>query len=199
MRCSSCKHKWLQEPPADEKAAVTPSKEKSKGESADKPSNIAQRIKSMMISDIRQGYVTIIIGFSFMLAVAFLYQMLNPKVVMGEGLVFENIVIKRDLGTIEIHGDIVNTMKDSRGIPDVSVTQLFAHNIQGDGQIIPIEQKILNGGSNVTFTAIIDSVDPNIENIRVGFVGAQLKSDIKKHKEEDADAHHEKTDDENHH
>ena len=165
VRCASCKHVWFHEEALDRVSGGANAPKISSDNDTPKTKN---GIKSVL-SDIIEGYKVIAAFAILIIAGYFAYQAINPPLIVGQGLAFDNIIITREGQTIDLKGDIVNRMDTQRGVPSIQIIQYLANDVAGDKLIIAPSKDILQSGEAIEFNATMDNVGSEIINVKVAF------------------------------
>jgi hypothetical protein len=97
--------------------------------------------------------------------------MSSAPLVMGQGLAFHNVEIKRDHGDMTLIGEIVNTMNEKRGVPTLQITQLLEDDLLGNTSLIKPEKEILEAGETLQITLKVQHVGKEVQNLKIGFEG----------------------------
>lgn len=194
VRCAKCKHVWHQYPVDDDQASEQ-TQEQEKPEVASQP-DMAQapltdddnlerviddvdsdadkettknKILAGLKHEIVTGYPSILVGlFVVLLGYAVIVMMHNPLVI-GHGVIFENVEIERLDDRLKITGDLTNTMDDERGIPSIIAT-VYIDDIAGDSSIFLPPKGVVEAGSTVEFDVELTNYPENITDVRMGFV-----------------------------
>lgn len=163
VRCASCKHTWFHEEVL-ERASDNVNTPKIKSTDDKKSKN-----SKGFLTDFTEGY-KIITAFAALVVIGyFAFQFMNPPIIMGQGLAFDNVTIYREGKSIKLTGDIVNAMDMPRGVPSIQITQYLADDVSGDKLIIKPDKDILNSGEAIEFKAIMDDIAPEIVDVKVSF------------------------------
>ncbi len=168
LRCSSCKHTWTQEEPLEKSDGIQSFASHihtSKPKISKDELSLIGKIKR----DFTQGYAIIGGAFIVVLIGFFIYQFMTPRLVMGEGLAFDNIMIERDGSNLLIIGAIVNAMDSDRGIPSIEITKLMMGGIKGDSVIVKPEKSILQSGETLPLSIELSDVGTEVLNVSIGF------------------------------
>jgi predicted Zn finger-like uncharacterized protein len=183
MKCASCAHTWFQDEPLEKSEAV-----KKFARDLDKGQKKAKKLPgegffSTLKQEIIDGKFFVIGGFSCAMIIFFIVQLLSSApLVMGQGLAFHNIEIKRDNGDMTLVGEIVNTMNEKRGVPTLQIAELLHDDLLGNTHLIKPEKEILNADETLKITLQLPAIGREVRNLKIGFEGNAAK------KEEDA--HH---------
>jgi predicted Zn finger-like uncharacterized protein len=195
VRCAKCKHVWHQYPIEDKVAKETDGEKNNQTPSGQKPENTekpqveedltrventntetdntskSDQFKSAVIvikQEIVTGYPSILIGLFVVFFGYFLISMMHSPLVMGDGVIFSDVVIDRDDDGLSINGQLTNTIDNERGLPSILVT-VFIDDIEGDSSIFNAPQDVLPAGETIDFELVVDKYPENVTDVRVGF------------------------------
>jgi hypothetical protein len=134
----------------------------------------------MLRKDVVEGKWFVLFGIVFVLAIFLTYRLMTPALMMGEGLAFNHIEIKRQGDDIRLTGEIVNDRDEPRGVPSIRVVEKFSNDVEGDSILVAPSQDVLQSGEVMAFSITLEDVDQHVENITVTFAGAgkQQKQEV---------------------
>ena len=161
LRCSSCKHTWMQDEPLEKKEQVSPV--------ANNDDSSKQSFLDKIKQDFTQGYKIIGGVCALVLIAFFIYKFLTPSLIIGQGLAFDNIAIERDGTTLNVTGEIVNAMDSDRGVPSIQITRILADNIEGDATLISPDKMVLHSGETLPIQASLDNIGADIKDLKITF------------------------------
>lgn len=193
VRCAKCKHKWHQYPEGEDHQAVediiaasaakhrksapspsfaddlsraesSPSLDDDQDDTDKKSGGVFTTIKQEFVT----GYPSILLGLILVLAGYFLFLTFHKPLIMGEGIVFEDVIIEREGKSLMINGRMTNTMAEKRGVPSIIVTSLIDGS-DGDRAMFKPPVETLDGGESTEFGVSIENYPTNISDIRIGF------------------------------
>ena len=170
MKCASCAHVWFQDEPMEKSDAVKNFvRNLDKGTKKNKNSKSGNFLKDI-IHEIIEGKFFVMGGFACAMIIFFLVQLLSSApLVMGQGLAFHNIEIKRNQGDMVLVGEIVNSMNEKRGVPTLQITELLHDDLLGNINLIKPEKEILDAGETLQLKLTLPSVGREVMNLKIGF------------------------------
>ena len=176
VRCAKCQAKWHQLPvEEDDREDLTKNPDNNIIVEKKSPNETFLKIMAGIKKECAEGYKPFAAGLVVVLLAFFIVtQFMGSPLVIGQGLAFDKVTIERDGDDFQIHGTIVNSMNELRGVPKIQITTLF-EDIEGDRFLIAPEKTILKPNEEIHFSYDMKDSDPAVTDIKVGFAMAQDK------------------------
>lgn len=179
VKCASCKHVWYQDEPLDSLVEEIADHEQGGGETFADALSQSEDVQSNKKRGVLSGVKVAAASCVTVLFMFFGYQMFKPTLIMGEGLAFNDIAVERTEEGLILSGEIVNTMRDRRGVPSVKVTALMAEDIKGDVMLIAPDKDILEGGEVLEMRAVLHHISEEAQKLDITFEGGAAQTEIK--------------------
>lgn len=174
VKCATCKHVWFQDEPlealvetiadrveGDDNFADTLSQSNGVGVTEAATTTKATN-KSSALKVAGASCITVLFLF-------FIYQILQPSLVMGEGLAFNDMMIEQTQEGLILTGEIVNTVRDERGVPSLQITSILGEDMKGDVRLVALDKDVLEGGEVLPVMIILDDVKDETQKLDVTF------------------------------
>lgn len=175
VRCSSCRHVWLQEKTfevniPDFTGMPMPEETKEEPIAPLPPLDDPQELSDIVKTESREGILPFLAGMAIVFAVFFAYILFDKEIPVGQGLAFDNVTIER-IGNeaLEVKGAIFNTMDDKRKVPDIRMTYIGLEGVEGDSRLFRADKDILDAGETIPLSFILEDVPEDTANIRISF------------------------------
>ncbi len=174
MKCASCAHQWFQDEPLEKSEAVKKfARDLDKGQKKTSKKSSGEGFLPTLKQEIIDGKFFVIGGFSCVLIIFFIIHLMSSApLIMGQGLAFHNIAIKRDNGDMTLIGEIVNTMNEKRGVPTLQIAELLHDDLLGNTHLIKPEKEILNADETLKITLQLPAIAHEVRNLKIGFEGS---------------------------
>lgn len=177
LKCASCKHVWFHDP-----ATVTKSAEASNpaldaiadkldqaGGSSSSSARKGGGFLSTLKTDLTEGKIWVGLGLLLILCGFILYYVMQPSLIMGQGLAFDHVRVERqENGSFLVTGDIINTMNAPRGVPDIAVHIAGDH---AETRFFQPAQTVLESNQSFDFSYTINDLPDDADSITVTFAG----------------------------
>ena len=206
MKCASCAHVWVQEELLEKndapfKAMLDRARDSANASKADQNPQVEEKenLLQTILLDFREGMIVIALTCAVVIAgYVGISMMLSPALIYGQGLAFNDMKVERSEGGVIVTGEIVNSMKDPRGVPALNVVELMAHDMKGDEHVIAPPVDILQGGSSVPVKLSLPHIGKAVMSVHVTFGDGAVEPEaienshdhMEENRKEGRDAHH---------
>jgi predicted Zn finger-like uncharacterized protein len=185
VRCASCSHRWLAQPPADAPKSlelgpaalavtrlspvVTPDQARGRG-SASLAGWLVGVLAVLVVASAVIGRNEIVAGFPASTAI---YHTLGLPITLQVGLHFEGVVSKRleegGVAVLVVEGAIVNLSEEQRPVPPIRVTLLDGGGRRLQQELFRAKETQLDAGGKTRFSGRLVNPAEQARNFSVTF------------------------------
>lgn len=186
VRCSSCHHRWLAQPPPDTPKVLELAADAANGPRARPGAAVAAKTRNrgsaslvawlggvlvvLILASAIIGRNEIVSGFP---ASATIYQKLGLPVTVELGLQFEDVGSERveegGVSVLVVEGAIINLSGQERPVPPIQVTLLDAERRPLQHELFEAEVATLDDGGRASFTARLVNPPDQARNFSIRF------------------------------